>query len=66
VDEREERSPQQIEQMRQRAGRFGARGKMSEEEMRYVSTPAPFGEYTVFMSANGQTVERRVSILTDE
>ena len=66
MDKREERTPQQIEQMRQRAARFGARGMMDEDEIRYVSTPAPLGEYKIVMSAAGQTMERTASILKDE
>jgi len=60
----EERSPEQQEQMRQRGSRFGR--PMSEDEIRYVSTPAPIGEYTVVMSVNGVEMKRKASILKDE
>jgi hypothetical protein len=65
MDKREERSPEQVEQMRQRMARFGG-GGMGGGDIRFVSTPAPLGEYTVVMSANGQTMKRRVSIRKDD
>ncbi len=64
MDRREERTEQQIEQMRQRMARFGR--PMSEDELRYTSTPAPVGEYTVVMSVNGREMTRKTSILRDE
>jgi hypothetical protein len=64
MDRREERSQQQIEQMRERMARFGR--PMSEDELRYTSTPAPIGEYTIVMSVNGQEMTRKASILRDE
>ena len=66
MDKREERSPEQIEQMRERMARFGGRGMMTEDQMRFVSAPAPLGEYTIVMSADGQNMKRRVSILRDD
>jgi hypothetical protein len=51
--------------MRQRMARFGG-GGMGGGDIRFVSTPAPLGEYTVVMSANGQTMKRRVSIRKDD
>ena len=64
MDKREERSEAQIEQMRERGARFGR--PMSEDELRYVSTPAPFGEYTIVMTVDGKQMKRKASILRDE
>jgi hypothetical protein len=52
-------TPEQEEQMRQRAARFGG-------GFRAPSDPAGIGEYTVIMSVNGQEMSRKVSILRDE
>jgi photosystem II stability/assembly factor-like uncharacterized protein len=60
----EERSPEQQEQMRERWARFGR--EVDEDQIRYVSAPAPIGEYTVVMSAGDAQMKRRVSILKDE
>lgn len=65
MDKREERSEEQVEQMRERSARFGR--EVDEDELRYTSTPAPLGDYTITMSVNGQGVmEREASILKDE
>lgn len=60
----EERSPEQQEQLRQRGARFGR--PMTEDEIRFTSTPAPVGEYTIVMSVNGVEMDRKASILKDE
>ncbi|MGM0670385.1 MAG: VPS10 domain-containing protein, partial [Gemmatimonadota bacterium] len=54
MDKREERSEEQVEQMRERSARFGR--EVDEDELRYTSTPAPLGDYTITMSVNGQVV----------
>ena len=59
-----ERTPEEQEQMRQRGGRFGR--PMTENDIRYTSTPAPLGEYTIVMSVNGMEMKRNASILKDE
>ncbi len=65
MDKREERSQEQIEQMRERYARFGR--EVDEDQLRYISSPAPLGDYTVVMTVGGRTVgEREVSILRDE
>ena len=64
MDKREERTEEQIEQMRQRSARFGR--PVNEDEMRYTSAPAPIGEYTIIMSVNGMELKRHASILRDE
>lgn len=65
MDKQEERSEEQIEQMRERYARFGR--EVSEDELRYTSTPAPLGDYTIVMSIDGRPVmEREASILKDE
>jgi hypothetical protein len=64
MDKREERTEQQIEQMRERYARFGR--EMDEDQLRYISTEAPVGEYTVVMTAGDITMERKVSILRDQ
>jgi hypothetical protein len=60
----EERTEEQMEQMRQRMARFGR--TVRDEDIRYVSSPAPIGEYSVVMSVDGRESTRRVSILRDE
>jgi len=65
MDEREERTEEQIEQMRERMSRFGR--EMSEDELRYTSTDAAIGDYTIVMSVDGEVVKKRsASILRDE
>jgi hypothetical protein len=64
MDRREERSEEQVEQMRERMARFGR--EMSEDELRYTSAPAAIGEYTIVMSVNGMEMKRHASILQDE
>jgi hypothetical protein len=64
MDKREERSPEQQEQLRERGTRFGR--PMSEDEIRYTSTPAPIGEYTIVMQVGGTELSRKASILKDE
>jgi hypothetical protein len=50
--------------MRERGGRFGR--PMTENDIRYTSTPAPLGGYTIVMSVNGMEMKRNASILKDE
>jgi len=65
MDKREERSEEQVQQMRERFARFGR--EVDEDQLRYTSTPAPLGNYTIVMRVNGQEVmERNASILKDE
>jgi hypothetical protein len=65
MDRREERSEEEMEQMRERFARFGR--EVSDDELRYTSSPAPVGTYRVVMSVDGREVgERRVEILKDE
>jgi len=52
-------TPEQEEQLRERAARFGM-------PFRAPSSPAGIGEYTVVMSVNGREMSRTVSILRDE
>jgi photosystem II stability/assembly factor-like uncharacterized protein len=64
MDKREERSEQQVEQMRERMARFGR--EMSEDELRYTSTDASIGEYTIVMTAGDVKMKRKASILRDD
>jgi hypothetical protein len=65
MDKRQERNAEEIEEMRERMERFGR--QVSEDELRYQTSPAPAGEYRVVMTRGGQTVgEHRVRILRDE
>jgi hypothetical protein len=59
-----ERTPQQQEQMRTRMARFGQ--TPDENQIRYTTTPAGVGEYTVVMSVGDLEFRRTVSILKDD
>lgn len=65
MDRREERSQAQQDQQRQRMSRFGQ--AVDEDAIRYTSTDAPIGNYTVAMVVDGVEVSRhRTAILRDE
>ncbi|NNK65042.1 MAG: hypothetical protein HKO98_17700 [Gemmatimonadetes bacterium] len=65
MDRRRERSAAEQAEMRERFERFGRAAP--EDQVRYVSEPAPVGDYRVVMSVGGQPVmEHEVSILRDE
>jgi len=64
MDKRGERSETQIQQMRERMERFGQ--TVDEDQIRYTSTPAAIGEYTIVMEAAGTGMKRKASILRDE
>ncbi|MDT8368173.1 MAG: hypothetical protein RQ745_03125 [Longimicrobiales bacterium] len=51
------------EQARMRE-RFG--GRLSEEQIRYIATDAPLGEYRFVLNVDGERRETRASILRDE
>jgi len=63
---RRERSEEEVEEMRERARRFGGRFPGGEEALRYAREPAPPGEYRIVLDAGGRRITRTVSILTDE
>jgi photosystem II stability/assembly factor-like uncharacterized protein len=60
----QERTEAAQEALRQRMERFGR--TVSESEIRYSTSPAPIGEYTIVMQAAGGEMSRDVSILKDE
>lgn len=65
MDRREERSQAQQDQMRERMARFGQ--AVDEDQIRFTSSPAPIGSYTIAMVVDGVEVGRhRASILRDE
>jgi hypothetical protein len=64
MDKREERSEAQIESMRERYARFGR--EVSEDDLRYTSSPAGIGEFTIVMEAGDMMMKRKASILRDE
>ena len=50
--------------MRERFERFGQTPR--EDQVRFVSEPAPIGDYRIVMTVGGETVyEQQVSILRD-
>ena len=64
MDVREERSQAQQQAMRARFERFGQ--QVSEDMIRYQSSPAPIGSYDIAMVVDGiEVVRHRVEILRD-
>ena len=64
MDRREERSAAQQQQMRERFARFGQ--QMSEDQIRYQSSPAAIGTYDIAMVVDGIEIARHeASILRD-
>ena len=65
MEKRVERTPEQIEEERERAERGGR--EVDEDEIRYTTVEAQPGSYRVVMSVDGRAVaEREVRILRDE
>jgi hypothetical protein len=50
--------------MRERYARFGR--EVSEDDLRYTSSPAGIGEFTIVMEAGDIMMKRKASILRDE
>lgn len=64
LDQRRERSADEVERMRQRMASFGR--EASEDELRWTSTPAPIGRYRVRVRAGSEVQEHPVEIVRDQ
>ncbi len=64
LDKRRERSAAEQTAMRERMEQFGR--PIREDQIRFVSEPAPVGRYRVVMSVAGREMEHSVAILRDE
>ncbi|WP_323758414.1 WD40/YVTN/BNR-like repeat-containing protein [Roseivirga sp.] len=63
-----ERTAEQLQQMRQRFGRFGLSAEELEERVaqsRYITKPTQPGEFTVILEMNGKTQSKDTRVLQD-
>ena len=60
-----ERTEEELAEFKKRQERMRFRRPLSEEELKYITTPVWEGEYTVTLTVNGKTYKKKAVILKD-